>query len=315
MMEPLKANEIYGTWGTLLLPIGEDDAILFDRLRHQVSTLIASGVNGIYSNGTAGEFYNQTEAEFDLVSGMMAEVCNAADMPFQIGCNCTNPKQALERIKRIRSLKPGAIQVILPDWYPLSPDEVLLFLDGVCNAAAGIGVVLYNPPHAKRVLVPEAYAAIISKGIPLVGCKTAGGDEDWYAQMRAIPGLSLFVPGHRLASGMQSGAHGAYSNIACLHPVTAQRWYNDMRTNMQKALQFEERIGVFFKQYIFPLISVQHYSGQGIDKLLAWITGWGNVPLRLRWPYKGVTEQEALLVRERCRALLPEFFETGIKGG
>ena len=314
-MEPLKASDIYGTWGTLLLPIAEDDSIRYESLQEQLKTLIASGVNGIYSNGTAGEFYNQTEAEFDQISGMLAEACNKAGMPFQIGCNCTNPKQTLKRIKRIRSLKPGAIQVILPDWSPLSPDEVLVFLDGVCNAAEGIGVVLYNPPHAKRVLAPEEYAGIITKGIPLVGCKTAGGDEDWYAQMRAIPGLSLFVPGHRLASGIQSGAHGAYSNIACLHPVTAQHWYNDMRTNMEKALQFEERIGAFFKQYIFPLIMERHYPGQAIDKMLAWLTGWGSVPLRLRWPYRGVTEQEALMVRERCRALLPEFFETGVRSG
>ena len=310
-MKPLKASDIYGTWGTLLLPIAEDESILYESLQEQLKTLIASGVNGIYSNGTAGEFYNQTEAEFDVISGMLADACNETGMAFQIGCSCASPKQTLERIKRIRSLKPGAIQVILPDWSPLSPDEVLVFLEGVCNAAAGIGVVLYNPPHAKRVLVPHDYAAIIRKGIPLVGCKTAGGDEDWYAQMRAIPGLSLFVPGHRLASGIRSGAHGAYSNIACLHPVIAQHWYNDMCTDMEKALQLEERIGVFFKLHIFPLIMERRYPGQAIDKMLAWITGWGKTPLRLRWPYRGVTEAEALLVRERCRALLPEFFETG----
>lgn len=311
-MEPLKAKEIYGTWGTLLLPIQEDESIQYEALSQQLNTLIGTGVNGIYSNGTAGEFYNQTEEEFDTISGMLADACNAAGMPFQIGCSNTNPKCTLERVKRVRSLKPGAIQVILPDWCPPSPDELLLFLDGICNAAEGIGIVLYNPPHAKRVLAPGDYAAIMRRGIPLVGCKTAGGDESWYAQMSAIPELSLFVPGHRLATGVRSGAHGAYSNVACLHPVVAQRWYQDMMTDMEKALQFEARIGAFFNQYIVPLMTGQGYSGQAMDKMMAWVTGWGSATLRLRWPYRGVTEQEALLVRKGCRTLLPEFFEAGI---
>jgi 4-hydroxy-tetrahydrodipicolinate synthase len=47
-------------------------------------------VSGIYSNGTAGEFYNQTEDEFDQISFLLAEKCNKVQMPFQIGCSHMN---------------------------------------------------------------------------------------------------------------------------------------------------------------------------------------------------------------------------------
>lgn len=57
-MKPLKSKDIFGNWGTLLLPINGDDTIDWVLLEEEIDTMIAAGVNGIYSNGTAGEFYN-----------------------------------------------------------------------------------------------------------------------------------------------------------------------------------------------------------------------------------------------------------------
>jgi dihydrodipicolinate synthase/N-acetylneuraminate lyase len=124
-MKPLESSEVYGNWATLLLPIEEDDTINYIKLGDQIDILIAMGVDGIYSNGTAGEFYNQTEEEFDRISALLAEKCNAAAMPFQIGCSHMSPKISLERIKRVVALQPGAIQVILPDWSKPSLQESL----------------------------------------------------------------------------------------------------------------------------------------------------------------------------------------------
>ena len=59
-MQPLNATEIIGNWATLLLPLNEDDSIDYSLLAEEIDLMIAFGVSGIYSNGTAGEFYNQT---------------------------------------------------------------------------------------------------------------------------------------------------------------------------------------------------------------------------------------------------------------
>ena len=53
-----------GNWATLLLPIQADNQIDFGALAEEIDILIAAGVDGIYSNGTAGEFHNQTEDEY-----------------------------------------------------------------------------------------------------------------------------------------------------------------------------------------------------------------------------------------------------------
>ncbi|MGH2645664.1 MAG: dihydrodipicolinate synthase family protein, partial [Chitinophagaceae bacterium] len=216
---------------------------------------------------------------------------------------------SLERVKRARSLKPGAIQVILPDWYPPRMDEIIDYLQTMAKAADIIGLVIYNPPHAKRKLTPEEYNQIKKAGIPIVGCKVAGGDAKWYADMqKLVPELSLFVPGHTLASGFRMGANGSYSNAACLHPGVAQQWYETMLTNMDDALELESRLRTFINDYIVPYILQKEYSSQAVDKLLAAIGGWADIGTRLRWPYHGINNEEVLKLRKECRFLLPEFF-------
>jgi dihydrodipicolinate synthase/N-acetylneuraminate lyase len=128
-MKPLKSTEIRGNWATLLLPVEEDDSINFEKLASTIDTLISMKVSGIYSNGTAGEFYNLTEDEFDKISELLAGKCNAAGIPFQIGCSHMSPKISLERLKRAVALKPSAIQVILPDWFPPNLPEIIDFLN------------------------------------------------------------------------------------------------------------------------------------------------------------------------------------------
>ena len=99
------------------------------------------------------------------------------------------------------------------------------FLRVMAETAEGIGLVLYNPPHAKRVLSPEEIGRLPQEVPSLIGLKTAGGDEKWFSEMREhLSRISVFVPVHLLASGTSLGARGAYSNVACLSPAAAQKW-------------------------------------------------------------------------------------------
>jgi dihydrodipicolinate synthase/N-acetylneuraminate lyase len=113
-MNALTPAEIKGNWATLLLPIQKDQSIDWACLEEEVDSLISFKVDGIYSNGTAGEFYNQTEAEYDRVSETLASRCEKAGMPFQVGASHASPVVALERVRRAAALRPSAIQVILP---------------------------------------------------------------------------------------------------------------------------------------------------------------------------------------------------------
>jgi dihydrodipicolinate synthase/N-acetylneuraminate lyase len=308
-MKPLKANEIRGNWASLLLPINDDESIDFARLADEIDVLIACKTDGIYSNGTACEFFAQSEEEFDRISTMLAERCEAAGRPFEIGASHTSPQATLSRVRRAAALRPSAIQIILPDWAVLTDDEIIAYLDRVSEAADGIGLVLYNPPHAKRVLQMPAYAKLHQAVPGLVGVKVCDGSTSWYCQMREFAsGISVFTAGHHLATGFLQGAAGAYSNVACLHPVGAQRWWQMMNDDILAAIELEKRIVAFFVRHIIPFITEQGYVNAGCDKLLAAIGGWADVGTRLRWPYRSIPQSEADRLRPIANEMLPELF-------
>ncbi len=308
-MQPLIASQIRGNWATVLLPVTDDDAVDLTRLDHQLHAIIAAKVDGLYTNGTAGEFYNQTTAEFAAASELVAERCNAAKLPFQLGASHMSPVETLERVRIAAALTPSAIQVILPDWFRVTDEEAIAFLWRVAEQARPIGLVLYNPPHAKRVLTPSDIGTLADAVPALLGVKVADGDAAWYTAMRPhMPRLSVFVPGHHLATGVANGAAGAYSNVACLSPAGAQRWTNQMQTDLPAALAVEQRVRDFMSEHIAPLITTQGYTNQAVDKLLAAIGDWAPIGTRLRWPYRSIDPTVADQLRPIAHQMLPEFF-------
>ncbi len=310
-MEALKYNNIKGNWATLLLAADQDGSLHLSKLADEIDVLIASQPNGIYSNGTAGEFYAQTEDEFDHINQLLAEKCESAGVAFQIGVSHMSSQISLGRLKRIRHLNPGAVQVILPDWFPVSMEEALLFLQKMEEEAGGISLILYNPPHAKKILQPEEWAFLKNQVPSFQGLKVfdQNADPGWYSRVRAhSAGLSVFIPGHRLITGLRSGAHGAYSNMACLNPEAAQKWYSLYHTDPEAASELEKRINLFMDRLIAPFITLHHYPNHACDRFMALMGGWADVGERLRWPYRSIPLSLVDSVRKEAINIIPEFF-------
>ncbi|MFS8110580.1 dihydrodipicolinate synthase family protein [Rhizobium jaguaris] len=309
-MTAKKRRAIAGNWATLLLPIGMGDEIEFAKLGEEIDILIAAGVDGIYSNGTAGEFHSQTEPEFDRIQSMLAERCAKAGMNFVIGACQPDARIMLERVRRAALLKPLAIQVILPDWWPVTDQEATDFLKRAVDAANGVPLILYNPPHAKRVLTPEELERICAAAPGVIGAKVADGDRQWYAEAREhLSELSLFVPGHHLATGTMEGvAAGSFSNVCCLSPRGAQAWTASMQEDIHAALDLERRICKFMETHIVPYRQRLGYSNAALDKLLCAIGNWGPVGTGLRWPYRSIDMSEAIRLRDIARTELSELF-------
>jgi dihydrodipicolinate synthase/N-acetylneuraminate lyase len=228
-------------------------------------------------------------------------------MPYQIGVSHMSAQISLERLKRAVLFEPSAVQVILPDWFPPNINEVANFLEKVAEVAHPIGLVLYNPPHAKkRVSVGEL--SDLAKRVPnLIGLKVPFADKATLKEMREqLSGLSIFIPGHFLATGIKEGAHGAYSNVACIHPGAAQWWYDLMLSDWEEAYRIELEIRDFMKSHIAPLKN-EGYSNGALDKVLAAIGNWADIGTRLRWPYDFVPETKVEELRKTFCQSVPEF--------
>lgn len=307
-MPPLTPETLRGVWGTLLLPVQSDEGIDWGRLEDDLDHLAGAGLDGLYAHGTAGEFFTLTEREYERVNGLLAARSESAGVPFQIGAGHPSAQTCLERVRRAVPLAPSAIQVVLPDWLPLAPDEIVAFLSRVAEVARGVPLVLYNPPHAKTAVAPAVYARLRAEVPSMIGIKVLGGDGAWHRAVRAAnPRLAVFVAGNRLASGVRLGAAGSYSNIACLNPAGARDWYRMMRTDPEAALDLEARIGSFLAAHVHPLQRAG-FSDPALDKFLAGVGGWSRAGTRVRWPYRWVEPAAAEALRPVARSLLPELF-------
>lgn len=309
-MAPLRPSDLRGNWATLLLPVNRDDSIDFGLLAAELDHFVAARVDGVYSNGSAGEFYTQTEDEFDRVSALLAGRCGRAGLPFQIGACHPSPQVSRGRVRRAKALAPGAFQVILPDWFAPTLDEVAVFLETMAAEAAPVPLVVYNPPHAKRRLAPPEWTQLVDRLPGLIGVKVPGGDEAWFAAMQPLfARLSVFIPGHTLATGLARGAHGAYSNVACLSPAGAQRWSDLCRADPVAGLALERRIQAFWLAHVAPLITEFNLPNMAADKAAAVAGGWlpGLHP-RLRWPYRSATPEQCAALRRAAEGMLPELF-------
>lgn len=303
-------KELKGNWATLLLATDKVGNLDIPRMEEEIDVLIASSPNGIYSNGTAGEFYTQDRDEYVRISGILAGKCKAAGVDFQIGASHPCAQESLWRLNAVKDLRPFAVQVILPDWFPVDDRAAISFMKKMAEEAGDIPLVLYNPPHAKKVLGPEKWQ-LIRKEVPsLIGVKVFDDNcsPDWYERMRRnSEGIAVFVPGHHLATGYMNGASGAYSNVACLNPFAAQKWYDLMTADLDSALELESRINVFMKKCIDPFIAEMHYPNHACDRFMALVGGWADVGADLRWPYSSIPEGYVSQVRKEVENIIPEF--------
>ena len=305
-MAGLRAN-IRGVWATILLRIREDGSIDFDAIAEQVTAYAAAGVDGVYCNGTATEFHCQSDAEFETVSRATASAARAGGLPFQIGAAHPLPQGALSRVAFAASLAPDEIQVTLPDWTPIDLATAIRFLARCADTAGAVQLVLYNPPHSRTALDPTAFARLAEAVPQLAGIKCAGGDDAWYAAMAPVlERLSVFIPGHHHATGVLRGAHGSYSNMACLNPFAAVLWAGLTRSDPDAALGTEARIAAFMAEAVTPILAAGH-QGYAVDKAMAAAGGWTSITPRLLWPCEGLGDEDVARIAAAARRHIPEF--------
>ncbi|HZE38780.1 MAG TPA: dihydrodipicolinate synthase family protein [Stackebrandtia sp.] len=306
-MQAFTPPDLKGVWASTLLPVTDSDDIDFARLETALDVLVGSGVTGVYTNGSAGEFHTLTEDEYDRLHELVAARCGAAGVPFQLGASHPSGQICLGRIRRAAALRPAAIQVILPDWLPLSRHEAVAAAERMARAADGVPLVLYNPPAAKTQLDTDDLARLAEAVPALIGIKVPGGDAAWFERMRggAAGRLAIFVAGHTLASGLMLGASGSYSNVACLNPAGAARWYAQMFDDPEAAIDVQRRLQGFFDAHIAPLAR-RGYCDPALDKTLAAIGDWAPTGTRVRWPYRSVPEAAVPALRRAAEAAVPE---------
>ncbi|MBW3538711.1 MAG: dihydrodipicolinate synthase family protein [Planctomycetes bacterium] len=150
--QELTSGTLCGVWPALIVPWREDDRLDEERFRSEVRSYAGTGVGGVYTGGTTGEFYAQDDATFERIAAIACEEAHSAGLPVQIGCTALSstfdPLPWCRRINAGELFRPGLCR---PRGWLRRFDQLLDPLaDGVHRA-----VVAHGREH-RAVDVPAA---------------------------------------------------------------------------------------------------------------------------------------------------------------
>jgi hypothetical protein len=146
---PLTRKTLQGVWCALILPWNDRDQVDLRRLAQEVRGYGGTGVNGVYTGGTTGEFYAQDDATFAKVAEVVIKEAHALALPVQIGATALSTRTTIQRIRIAKRLGADAFQLALPFWLELKDDEVERYVAEVTAAAGKTPVILYLTTPAR----------------------------------------------------------------------------------------------------------------------------------------------------------------------
>jgi 4-hydroxy-tetrahydrodipicolinate synthase len=292
-------DSLKGLFPPLLLPLDESGGLDFDSLRRQIDFLLAGGIDGLWVNGTTGDFFALTDDENEaIVEAVVEHVQGRVPVVAQVGDAATRRAVA----KANRAMRAGAdfISVVLPYYLEYSQAELQEHYR-VISRASGQPVVLYQLPQMCKVtLTVENILELVREGV-LVGIKDSSGDMDFYGRLTtqvAKERLSLrcFVgSGALMTASLRAGGHGLMCAIANLVPHLCKGVY-------QASLDSEWEQATALQNQVQELIDVMRLPDR---------SNWAATVAVYKWMLRqlGVIETERVFaplqpLSEREQALL-----------
>ena len=192
-IKPLTRKTLSGVWSALILPWTAKDTLDAKRFAQEIRSYAGTGVSGIYTGGTTGEFYAQDDATFAQVTEIACREAHAIGLPVQIGVSALSTLTVKQRVKVAKKFKADALQIALPFWLELKDDEVKRFVKEVAAAAGNTPIILYVTGRSKRKIDAKLMGELVREVPTFIGTKDTGLDaKSVKAILRVAPDLAIF---------------------------------------------------------------------------------------------------------------------------
>ena len=119
-------NKLRGIFTPNLVPMDSQGRINEAELRRYVDWLIERGVNGLYPNGSTGEFTRFTPEERRRIVEVIADQTRGR-VPILAGAAEANVKETLSACEFYAGLGIRAVAIVAPFYYKLSPASVYAY--------------------------------------------------------------------------------------------------------------------------------------------------------------------------------------------
>ncbi len=290
----LSSEEMSGVWAGL--PVAWDKNLAFDEdaYRADLERTCKSGVSGVYTAGTTGEFYAMEFDEWKIITKATIEECKKHRTPVMIGVTSTYLIGALRRTIYATQVGADAIQVAMPFWMELDDAHVVPFFKAISDACPQLALTIYETMRAKKTLtinqhraikdVTKSYLAVKSNALT-IGCTPQGCEE-----------LSEFVNvwvGEKEWSRLgPHGANGCASALVYMNPRVILYMLTLLRQKKWDELKpWTDLVNKLTNQGLAPFAQ-KGFTDTAFDHMMGVATGFLKMNVRSRGTYTSATEED-----------------------
>jgi len=234
-----------GIYPVVPTPLGDDEQVDHEGLKHLIDYYIACGCQGLVVLGSGGEFPYFTLEEKHAVVASSIAAC-AGRIPLVAGCGFYSLGETLAFIRACRGLALDGLLVALPTYYPLQYHDVCAYYREVCRNAP-CPVFYYHFPQMTRLFFTAERLGAILKIEGIAGVKVSAfclrEMKSLLAQVKGKP-FSLFAGvSFLLRDTLAMGGQGVIDPIASFAPRLVVDAYRACRDGQdQDAHKLQEKI-------------------------------------------------------------------------
>lgn len=239
-------KKIHGVLTAIVTPFDRSGEVSPELLRRQVRRQLAHH-NGIFCNGTNGEFFVLTTEEKILVTETCVdEVGGAVPVVGHIGEISTATTIRLG--KKLASIGVDAVSVITPYFVPLKQNELIYHYTAIAEAVP-VPVFIYNIPGRTGNTIDPATARKLAEHPNIVGIKDSAGSYEslkgYLDAVRDVPYFNVLSgPDHLAHQGFLDGCSACISGLANFSPEGVSLiWAHFRDGNLEKSKAAQDFIG------------------------------------------------------------------------
>ncbi len=157
-----------------ITPVDQAGRVDEDTLRRYVDWLIERGVDGLYPNGSTGEFVRFTPAERRRIVEVVVDQ-TAGRVPVLAGAAEANTKETIAACEAYGAMGVRAVAIVAPFYYRLSDQGVYAYFREIADSVS-VDVTLYNIPLFASPISVDTVVRLASECPRVVGIKDSSGD-------------------------------------------------------------------------------------------------------------------------------------------
>jgi 4-hydroxy-tetrahydrodipicolinate synthase len=167
-------HRISGILTPNITPVDAAGRVDEERLREYIEWLIQSGVDGLYPNGSTGEFVRFSPSERRRIVQVVVDQ-TAGRIPVLAGAAEANVQETIAACNAYGEMGVRAVAIVAPFYFRLSSDGVHAYFTEIAQHVH-VDVTLYNIPMFASPIDVETVTRLALEQPRIIGIKDSSGD-------------------------------------------------------------------------------------------------------------------------------------------